>query len=52
MFGESFVVDSRRVRSAMCGGSITGAHQKTVFIELGIEKIRYLPITTAKEAGF
>jgi hypothetical protein len=23
MFGESFVVESRRVRSAMCGGSIT-----------------------------
>jgi hypothetical protein len=22
MFGESFVVESRRVRSAMCGGSI------------------------------
>jgi hypothetical protein len=24
MFGESFVVESRRVRSAMCGGSIRG----------------------------
>jgi hypothetical protein len=30
MFGESFVVESRRVRSAMCGGSMTQTSMKRV----------------------
>jgi hypothetical protein len=30
MFGESFVVESRRLRSAMCGGSIRGRKRKNL----------------------